>query len=169
MDPNDPAVAAVAAQKTVRQRKTRSPYGKEVTHRDSARPEFLGFSAEEVRARLKQYDRMPFIELLAGWLECMPSADAISAFAERAPDKYIASLVQIARVAGFTEKTETEVNVNVAISKMSDSQIEDKLREVTGRLGLPMPKMPGVIDVVAEPTSEASRHGAENENSESGA
>ncbi len=88
-----------------------------------------GYTGSELRTRLRNYDRSPFIELLAGWLECIPSQEAVRAFARRSPDKYAASLVQIAQLAGYTAKTESTMNVNiaVAIGQLSDSQIEDRL------------------------------------------
>lgn len=97
-----------------------------------------GFTGAELRARLRQYDRTPFIELLAGWLECLPTEDAVKAFAEKSPDKYISALVQIARVGGYVDKMETNVNINVAIGNMSDSQIQDRINELHQELGLPL-------------------------------
>ena len=92
----------------------------------------LGFSGDELRARLKQYDRSPFMELLAKFIESVPSEDALRAFARRNPDKWVTAIFAIQRMSGYTEKTETTVNMNlaVAVGRMSDSQLEDKLREM---------------------------------------
>lgn len=104
--------------------------------------ERLGFSGDELRIRLRQYDRAPFIEVLATFMQCMPSEHAIRAFAQRSPDRYINAIATLQRMAGYTDKTESTLNVNlaVAVGRMSDSQLEDKLRE----LGLDPDK---VIDV----------------------
>jgi len=92
----------------------------------------LGFTGDELRARLKQYDRSPFMELLAKFIECVPTEDALRAFARKNPDKWVNAIFAIQRMSGYTEKTETTVNMNlaVAVGRMSDSQLEDKLREM---------------------------------------
>lgn len=92
---------------------------------NSRRPQWDG---DELRGRLRQYDRAPFLDLLSHWLENAPSADAIDKLATRSPDKYISALTQLARIAGFTEKSEATVDINVHISQMSDSQLEDYIR-----------------------------------------
>lgn len=94
--------------------------------------ERIGFTGDELRSRLRQYDRAPFTELLAKFMECMPSEAAIMSFARRAPDKYIQALSTIQRMSGYTDKTEATLNVNlaVAVARMSDSQLEDKLRQL---------------------------------------
>ena len=96
----------------------------------------LPFTGDELRKRLRLYDRQPFIELLAAWLECAPTMEAVHAFAVRSPDKYATAITQIARVAGYTEKTESTHNINVNVGQMSDSQIEDQLRQMQRKLGL---------------------------------
>jgi hypothetical protein len=97
--------------------------------RGARRPEWDG---DELRGRLRQYDRAPFLDLLSHWLENAPSADAIEKLATRSPDKYISALTQLARIAGFTEKSEATVDINVHISQMSDSQLEDYIRANMG-------------------------------------
>lgn len=72
--------------------------------------------------------------MLAVWAECAPHPDDISAFAERSPDRYIAALQSLGRIAGFTEKKEIDVDVHVHIRALSDSQLEDKLKQVTTKL-----------------------------------
>ena len=96
----------------------------------------MRWDARELITRLRKYDRSPFQDLLAIWLESMPDAASIEAFAKRAPDKYAMSLGQIARVAGYTEKIETQHNVNINIGNMSDSQVEDELRKRMQELGV---------------------------------
>jgi hypothetical protein len=100
--------------------------------RDDIIKERIGFTGDELRSRLRQYDRAPFTEVLAKFMECMPSEAALIAFARRSPDKYISALATIQRMAGYTDKTESTLNVNlaVAVSRMSDSQLEDKLRSM---------------------------------------
>ena len=100
-------------------------------------------SGDELRMRLRQYDRTPFLDLLAIWLESMPTEDQIAAFARKNPDKWVNSLSQIARTAGFTDKTELTHNINLVVGQMSDSQLEDRLKALTHELSLPAPAKGG--------------------------
>lgn len=112
------------------------------------------FSGNELRARLRQYDRSPFIELLAGWMECAPDSEAIASFAKRSPDRYVAALAAMARMAGFADKTEStaDINLNLNVSRMSDSQVEDRLAELAARLGMPDPR---IVDATFETVDAA--------------
>lgn len=113
----------------------------------------IGFTGDELRSRLRQYDRAPFTELLARFMECMPSEGAVRAFAARNPDKFIAALATIQRMAGYTDKTESTVNINlaVAVGKLSDSQLEDKMRAMGIDPGALAPKAP--LELSAQPES----------------
>jgi hypothetical protein len=110
----------------------------------------IPFTGAELRTRLRNYDRYPFIELLAGFLECLPDEVAIMTFAKKYPDRYINALSQIARVAGYTDRTEVTHNMNLSITQMSDSQIEDKIREMTKTLNLPAPGSKAVGEAAIE-------------------
>ena len=92
------------------------------------------FEPEELRARLKQYDRTPFIEVLALFLENIPSETAIRVFAEKYPDRYVNAISNLGAIAGFTTKTEQTNNINVHVTGMSDSQLEDELKKRMSRL-----------------------------------
>lgn len=94
------------------------------------------FSADDLRLRLRQYDRTPFLELLQHWLENSPRTEDIERLVKRSPDKFISALATLAKIAGFTEKTESTVNINMNISQMSDSQLEDELKRQAAQLGL---------------------------------
>ena len=94
------------------------------------------WNGDDLRTRLRQYDRTPFLTLLQQFIEQGPTDDAIAAMAEKWPDKWVGSLVQLARIAGFTEKTESTVNVNVHIADMSDSQLEDEIKREMAELGI---------------------------------
>jgi len=60
---------------------------------------------------------------------------AIKEFAETNPDKYAASLRNIATLGGFTEKMETQVDVNINIRALSDSQLEDRIKALQAATG----------------------------------
>lgn len=99
----------------------------------SARPRFSG---DEIRAQLQNYDRKPFIDLLTEWISACPDPSTVAAFAEKHPDKYISALSNLARIAGFTEKTEASVDITVNYRALSDSQLEDKLAEMSRYLNI---------------------------------
>ena len=100
--------------------------------RHSAKPHW---NADILRSRLKHYDREPFLELLAQWLECMPEPEVIAKWARAYPDRWVNAMKAISQMSGFADKTESTLNVNVNVSEMSDSQIEDELRRLRERLG----------------------------------
>lgn len=88
------------------------------------------FSAEDIRGQLRSYDRSPFLDVLALYLECAPTVEALVDFADSHPDKWAQAIGVIGKLSGFTEKKEVAVDINVHIKSMSDSQLEDRLREL---------------------------------------
>jgi hypothetical protein len=86
------------------------------------------WNADDLRKKLQGYDRTPFMDLLQHWATNGPTAADIEALAKKAPDKWVSAMTQMARIAGFTEKTETTINHNVNVAHMSDSQLEDEIK-----------------------------------------
>ena len=83
---------------------------------------------------MSQYDRSPFLDLLSEWLQASPSTEALAEFAERYPDKYITAMASLARISGYTEKTVSlNVDMTIDLTQLSDSQLEDRLRELQAR------------------------------------
>lgn len=100
------------------------------------------WTADQIRERLRKYDRTPFLDLLSAWLECAPTAEAITEFADRWPDRYAASLLSIGKIAGFAERRELTADLTVRkVEDLSDSQLEDHLRQLAYDLGVPMPPL----------------------------
>lgn len=95
------------------------------------------WTAEDLTAQLRRYDRSPFIDLLAYWLRCAPDMDAIELLAKKKPDVWVKALTDLARISGYSEKQ--EVTHTVRVDQLSDSQLEDRARELASRLGLPLP------------------------------
>lgn len=118
---------------------------KSIRHNPDRKPKWSG---DELRSQLALYDRRPFLDLLAEWLECSPDPEAIKKFAEKYPDRYAGAIRQLAQIGGFTEKREVSVDVHMNIRHMSDSQIEDRLQDLNKALGLSMPMIEGqkVVD-----------------------
>lgn len=95
------------------------------------------FNGEELRAQLQAYDRRPFQDLLAEWINASPDPERVAEFADKHPDKFISSMSSLARIAGFTEKTETLVDITVNYRALSDSQLEDRLAQLQAQLSDP--------------------------------
>lgn len=80
-------------------------------------------------------NRQPFLDVLEGWLRAAPKPENLENFANTHPDKWANSMVSLARIAGFTEKSEVQHNVAVTVKHMSDSQLEDELQKRLEELG----------------------------------
>lgn len=106
---------------------------------------------DDIRQKLQTYDRSPFMDVLLSFLEGSPSPDAIKAFAERNPDKWASAMASVARIAGYTEKTEINQSVHVTVSRMSDSQVEDRLKALQAQIGIDL--LPQPIDANFEEVS----------------
>jgi hypothetical protein len=104
---------------------TEKPKRKHYRHKDLPL-----FNREQVNSALRAYDRRPFLDLLTTWIEMGPDPEAIQDFADAHPDRWANALATIGKLGGFTEKKEIEVDFNLNIRSMSDSQLEDKLAEI---------------------------------------
>ena len=92
------------------------------------------YDTRKLHHQLSQYDRTPFLDLLSEWLQQSPSAEALAEFAERYPDKYVTAMASLARISGYTEKTVSlNLDVTMDLTQLSDSQLEDRLRELQAR------------------------------------
>jgi hypothetical protein len=85
-------------------------------------------SEEFVRAYIGSFSREPFQRQLAKFLQCGPDRHDIIAFAKRNPDKWAKTIQVFASLAGYTERMEIDINMN--IQSMSDTQIEARLAEL---------------------------------------
>jgi hypothetical protein len=95
----------------------------------------------ELRSSLLAYDRKPFLDLLTEWVMAAPSPETIAGFADLHPDKYIQAMSFLARMGGYTDRRETSVDVSVNYRSLSDSQIEDRLRSLSERMGIPVERL----------------------------
>lgn len=99
------------------------------------------WDADQLRQRLQSYDRTPFLDILAIWMECAPTPQTIMAFADKYPDRWTKAMLDLGRLGGFAEKKEIDFNFAAQVARMSDSQLEDQLREHAYRLGIPLPAL----------------------------
>lgn len=97
-----------------------------------------GWTADDLRSALRRYDRSPFLDLLAAWMECAPTVEDVLSLAAKKPDVWARSLTDLAKMGGFTEKQ--EVIHSHRLDQMSDSQLEDQMRKVAASMGITLPK-----------------------------
>lgn len=114
------------------------------TAQSARKPSWTG---DDLINQLRRYDRSPFLEMLAIWLESAPDAEAIADWAKKKPDLWAKAMGDLAKMSGFTEKQ--EVLHTYRVENMSDSQLEDRARELAGRLGLQLPGEVKQIDLQA--------------------
>src|SRR5262245_61785597 len=133
-----------------RPKNARTPFrngGKTVPHHRSPR-----FTGTELRQKLTSFDRAPFTDLLAEWIELVPSSEAVKTLAESEPAKFMTALASIAKMAGYSDKTETNIEVTHNYRFLSDSQIEDRLRGLCHKLGLPESRLIEQSSILEENT-----------------
>lgn len=94
------------------------------------------FNGEDLRHRLRTYDRSPFIDLLSEWMLCSPAPGDVVAFARDKPHLYITALKNLAGMSGFAETKNIHVDGTIDITGLSDSQLEDRLLEASRALAL---------------------------------
>ena len=118
------------------------------TGKQMNRPQYMtpAFTGDDLRKALSRYDRQPFMDVLAAWMECAPTAEEVLAFAAKKPDAYIKAVSDLARMAGYTDKREVEVNLNLKLGAMSDSQLEDRMRELANTLNMELPQIDSGAD-----------------------
>lgn len=96
-----------------------------------------GWTSEDIRASLRRYDRSPFLDLLAAWMECAPQAEDVISMAAKKPDVWVRGLSDLAKMSGFTDKQ--EVIHTHRLDQMSDSQLEDQMRKLATSMGIDLP------------------------------
>jgi hypothetical protein len=125
-----------------------SPPGKSALPSVQPRQRRPKYTGTELRKALTAYDRQPFTDLLLEWFAECPRPEDIRQLAEKDPQKWVQSMASLAKMAGYTDKTETSVDVTVNYKGLSDSQIEDRLRQLANRVGLPVNRL---MTIQAEP------------------
>lgn len=85
----------------------------------------------EIEEQLANLDREPFRELLNECLRAFPDCEDMKEFFAKYPDRAAQTITQLARLAGYTEKTEvTHNNVFLAVKAMSDSELAIRLQNM---------------------------------------
>ena len=87
-------------------------------------------------ARLSRADTLPMIEQLATLIGCAPSPDAISEWSAHYPDRWANAVSVFAKLSGYTEKREVAIGVTLDLTRLSDSQLEQRIADQVAKLGL---------------------------------
>ena len=104
------------------------------------------WNGDAISRQLRNYDRVPFLDLLSILIERFPTPEALSEFAEKNPDRYIFAMVQLAKIAGYSDRQELIVDLMQNVGSMSDLELAEHLRRL-------MQQAPTLID--AKPLDDA--------------
>lgn len=83
-----------------------------------------------IQAEIEALSRNPFRGILASLLEALPDDKTLAYWARENPEKLFSSIAKITPLAGYNETITHEHNHMIAITQMSDSQIEARLLEL---------------------------------------
>ena len=87
------------------------------------------FTNADLLDQFRDYNRLPFLEILADLMQGAPTPEAIADFAEQHPDRWASALKTVAHLGGFHDKLEVTHNLNLHISNLGDAQLEELLQE----------------------------------------
>jgi len=95
-------------------------------------PDKNKFDPAELERAMNNYSREPFRKALMDYLQGNPNIDEIKAFARKYPDRHAQSCSIFARLAGYSEKLQVDIdnNIHVWIANASDSQLLQKIAEL---------------------------------------
>ncbi len=95
---------------------------------------------DQLEKRLARYDRGPFQGMLADALSVKPSRTAWRKLAAKNPERYVAAVSQLAKPAGFGERSET-LSVSMDLTSLAETLVArhgaDKAQKMLGLFGLP--------------------------------
>lgn len=107
--------------------------------------------ADELREHLRTYNLTPFLDVLEDWLRHAPTGPAIDKLANTMPHLWAGSLIQLARMAGFTERREIHHTGQIDLRDVSDVELENLIRTKTAALQLDLNPHRNAEDAVVVP------------------
>lgn len=78
---------------------------------------------EKRMAELRIRSQEPFVKMLGALLDAEPTPAALRAWAKRAPDKWVAAVVNVARICGYMEKQQGGGITLDYMTGLSDAQL----------------------------------------------
>jgi hypothetical protein len=99
-------------------------------------PEENKIDPTELERAMASYSRDPFRKALTDYLQGNPSLDDIKSFAKKYPDRHAQSVAIFARLSGYHEKVQVDIdnNIHVWIKNASDSELLAKVAELESQL-----------------------------------
>lgn len=86
---------------------------------------------QELRRELERYNRQPFLDLLAEFMQCRPDPITIALWAREHPDKWMNAIATCAKAAGFADQLEVNSNnTHLHVHELSDAQLLQRLEEL---------------------------------------
>lgn len=87
-----------------------------------------------INAEVSALIRSPFQRIVADYLACAPSPEAIKNFAEKFPDRYAAALAGLAPLAGFQKEINVQSTNIHLVANLADSTLTARLQAAEQRL-----------------------------------
>lgn len=88
----------------------------------------------ELYSQLAGLGKGPFVRLLARMLACEPTDEALQIFAQINPGKWTDAVAKLARVVGYSENHNIEVN-HTHVHTLADSELAARLAALRAKLG----------------------------------
>lgn len=108
-------------------------------------------SPQHLKQEVDRLERQPFARVLSNFLACEPNAKAIRLAAKRSPDRWVQSLTQLARLAGYHDKLELDVELS-RVTDLSDAELETRITRVLANAELSHGVSPYPLVETAETT-----------------
>lgn len=93
-------------------------------------------NALQVGGEITRLLRAPFQRLLADYLGCAPTAEAIRKFADKSPDRWVQGLVMLGQMAGYTKDIHVTSDSTLNVHLMSDTDVRERLQAARAALGV---------------------------------
>ena len=90
---------------------------------------------EDVKKQLDLRSRGPFVDLLARFLSCAPTDEAIHEEAQKYPNRFVQNVQMLTRTAGYRDGIELDVSGTLVVQALSDSDLVAELVRLRSQLG----------------------------------
>jgi hypothetical protein len=107
----------------------------------------------DARRRIESLDRTVFADELIRVMGKRPSEANLQKWANRYPDRWIVALCNLARLNGYTDRSESvALHLHANVTAMSDAELEIELSRATALLSLASSN-PNAITLDAKPSN----------------
>lgn len=94
------------------------------------------FSLADLKDQFGAMSRQPFVEILAHFMQCAPTSEAIEAFSNEYPDRWAKTLQTMARLSGYTDHLEITENIHLTIQHLGDADLIAKIADLDRELAI---------------------------------